>query len=57
MSFGIAFFSVKSTPAGGRRFLQTATGYLATIAGGQIIAENGALTGVRPGRLVRRGTV
>ncbi len=40
-------------PAGGRRLDQTADGYVATIVSGQPIAENGAPTDARPGRLVR----
>jgi N-acyl-D-aspartate/D-glutamate deacylase len=42
-------------PAGGRRLVQRAKGYLATIVTGEIIAENGSLTGARPGKLVRMG--
>lgn len=42
-------------PAGGRRFVQRATGYRATLVSGQVIVENGELTGNRPGRLVRLG--
>lgn len=40
-------------PAGGKRLLQAADGYVATIVGGTIISENGVLTGARPGGLVR----
>ena len=40
-------------PAGGRRLDQTADGYVATIVSGEVIAENGAPTDARPGRLVR----
>ncbi|WP_421842426.1 N-acyl-D-amino-acid deacylase family protein [Mycobacterium sp.] len=40
-------------PAGGRRLDQTAQGYVATVVSGQVIAENGAPTSARPGRLVR----
>jgi N-acyl-D-aspartate/D-glutamate deacylase len=42
-------------PAGGKRFLQEARGYRATLVNGEVVAENGALTGARPGRLVRGG--
>ncbi len=42
-------------PAGGKRLLQRAHGYVATLVGGQIIAQNGELTDARPGRLVRFG--
>lgn len=44
---------VRDLPAGGKRFLQDARGYRATLVSGQVIAENGSLTSVRPGRLVR----
>ncbi|MBW2392737.1 MAG: amidohydrolase family protein [Deltaproteobacteria bacterium] len=40
-------------PAGGRRILQPATGYLATFVNGVKTRENDADTGARPGRLVR----
>jgi len=40
-------------PAGGRRFVQGADGYLATIVAGQIVWRNGEPTGNLPGRLVR----
>jgi N-acyl-D-aspartate/D-glutamate deacylase len=44
---------VRDLPAGGRRFVQRARGYLATMVAGEPIVEYGALTGARPGRLVR----
>ena len=40
-------------PAGGRRLMQRADGYIATLVGGTVIAQDGALTGEHPGRLVR----
>lgn len=40
-------------PAEGRRLVQDASGYIATIVSGQIIVENGKPTGVLPGKLVR----
>ncbi|MCA9576425.1 MAG: amidohydrolase family protein [Myxococcales bacterium] len=40
-------------PAGGRRLMQGARGYLATFVRGQMIARDGKLTGARPGRLAR----
>jgi N-acyl-D-aspartate/D-glutamate deacylase len=43
----------RDLPAGGRRLVQRADGYLATLSGGTFIAENGELTGARPGQLVR----
>lgn len=44
---------VHDLPAGGKRFMQEAKGYRATLVSGEVVAENGALTGARPGRLVR----
>lgn len=44
---------VADLPAGGKRLLQDATGYVATLVRGEVIAENGQLTGKYPGRLVR----
>ncbi len=44
---------VADLPAGGKRLLQRAEGYIATIVSGVVIARNGELTGARPGRLVR----
>jgi N-acyl-D-aspartate/D-glutamate deacylase len=44
---------VRDLPAGGRRFLQRATGYRATLVHGQVICEDGRLTGARPGRVAR----
>ena len=40
-------------PAGGRRLLQGATGYVATIQSGQVTYRDGVATGALPGRLVR----
>jgi N-acyl-D-aspartate/D-glutamate deacylase len=42
-------------PAGGKRFVQRATGYRATVVAGQVTFENGEATGALPGRLVRGG--
>jgi N-acyl-D-aspartate/D-glutamate deacylase len=44
---------VADLPAGGTRLMQAADGYVATIKRGEVIAEQGALTGARPGRLQR----
>ena len=44
---------VEDLPAGGRRILQSATGYVATIVNGVITRRNDSDTGARPGRLVR----
>ncbi len=40
-------------PAGGRRLVQKARGYVATIVAGQITYRDGEPTGALPGRLVR----
>lgn len=40
-------------PAGGRRLLQRARGYVATIVAGEFVAEHDEPTGRLPGRLVR----
>jgi N-acyl-D-aspartate/D-glutamate deacylase len=40
-------------PAGGKRLVQTAEGYVATVAKGDVTYENGEATGPLPGRLVR----
>jgi N-acyl-D-aspartate/D-glutamate deacylase len=44
---------VRDLPAGGRRFVQGARGYRATLVAGVPVTEDGRLTGARPGRLVR----
>jgi N-acyl-D-aspartate/D-glutamate deacylase len=46
---------VRDLPAGGRRFLQKAEGYLGTWVGGACVQRAGAVTSARPGRLVRAG--
>ncbi len=40
-------------PAGGRRLVQTADGYIATVVAGAVTYERGEPTGALPGRLVR----
>lgn len=40
-------------PAGGRRLVQDAQGYVATIVNGKVISREGKRTGALPGRLVR----
>ena len=40
-------------PAGGRRLIQRADGYVATFVAGEQTFANGEPTGARPGRLVR----
>jgi N-acyl-D-amino-acid deacylase len=44
---------VYDLPAGGRRLVQQASGYAATIVSGVITRRDGVDTGARPGRLVR----
>ena len=46
---------INDLPAGGRRLVQFATGYEATLVAGDIVMERGKATGVLPGRLVRAG--
>ena len=40
-------------PAQGRRLVQRARGYRATIVSGAVVAEGGEATGALPGRLIR----
>ena len=42
-------------PAGGKRLVQSADGYVATLVAGEITYENGEACGPLPGRLVRGG--
>jgi N-acyl-D-aspartate/D-glutamate deacylase len=44
---------VYDLPAGGRRLIQRADGYEATIVSGVVVSRNGEATGALPGRLVR----
>jgi N-acyl-D-amino-acid deacylase len=46
---------VNDLPAGGKRLVQRAKGYEATLVAGTPVFEHGEPTGARPGRLVRRG--
>jgi N-acyl-D-aspartate/D-glutamate deacylase len=46
-------YVVDDLPAGGRRLLQGATGYVATIKSGTVTFANGTDTGARPGVLLR----
>src|SRR5690606_5990250 len=43
----------RDLPAGGRRLLQEARGYKATIVSGTVTRRDGVDTGARPGRLLR----
>jgi N-acyl-D-aspartate/D-glutamate deacylase len=40
-------------PAGGKRLLQKASGYVATVKNGKVTFRNGSMTGALPGTLVR----
>ncbi|HEY8544718.1 MAG TPA: amidohydrolase family protein [Acidimicrobiales bacterium] len=44
---------VYDLPAGGRRLVQRATGYVATVKRGVVVREHDEATGERPGRLLR----
>jgi N-acyl-D-aspartate/D-glutamate deacylase len=44
---------VHDLPAGGRRLVQAARGYVATLVAGEVVRERGCDTGARPGRLAR----
>jgi N-acyl-D-aspartate/D-glutamate deacylase len=44
---------VYDLPAGGRRLIQRATGYVATVKRGVVVRQNDEATGEHPGRLVR----
>ncbi len=46
---------LRDLPAGGKRLLQTADGYLRTWVAGQCVQLGGTVTAARPGRLVRMG--
>ena len=46
---------VHDLPAGGKRLVQRAEGYAATLVAGTPVFEYGEHTGAKPGRLVRRG--
>ena len=44
---------VHDLPAGGRRLVQRAEGYRATVCAGEVTFEEGEATGALPGRLAR----
>jgi N-acyl-D-amino-acid deacylase len=44
---------LRDLPAGGKRLDQLASGYRATICGGQVIARNDVPTGATPGKVIR----
>jgi N-acyl-D-aspartate/D-glutamate deacylase len=46
---------VDDLPAGGKRLLQSASGYLGTWVAGEAVIRHGEITRARPGRLVRLG--
>jgi N-acyl-D-amino-acid deacylase len=43
----------RDLPGGGRRLVQRAEGYAATIVSGAVVYRDGVATGALPGRLVR----
>ncbi len=47
---------LRDLPAGGKRFVQTARGYLGTWVAGQAVQRNGVPADARPGRLIRAGS-
>ena len=47
---------VYDLPGDGKRLIQKANGYIATIKRGQVTFENGIATGALPGKLLRGGT-
>jgi N-acyl-D-aspartate/D-glutamate deacylase len=46
---------VNDLPAGAQRLRQTASGFAATVVGGEVVLRGGEHTGALPGRLLRRG--
>jgi N-acyl-D-aspartate/D-glutamate deacylase len=44
---------VHDLPAGGRRLMQTAKGYVATVVSGAVVIDHDEATGELPGRLLR----
>ena len=44
---------VRDLPGGGRRLLQGANGYIATLVAGEVVIADGVVTDARPGRLLR----
>ena len=44
---------VYDLPAGAKRIIQRADGFVTTIVAGEVVAEDGIDTGARPGRVVR----
>jgi N-acyl-D-aspartate/D-glutamate deacylase len=44
---------VRDLPLGGRRLLQTARGYVATLVSGEVVIADGVITDARPGHWTR----
>jgi N-acyl-D-aspartate/D-glutamate deacylase len=44
---------IHDLPAGGRRLMQHAEGYLATVKAGEVVLDDDRLTGARPGRTLK----
>jgi len=47
---------VRDLPAGGKRFVQTALGYVGSWVAGECVQQESLITAARPGRLVRAGS-
>ncbi len=47
---------VDDFPMGGRRLVQRADGYVATVVSGAVTYRHGVPTGARPGRMVRQAS-
>jgi N-acyl-D-aspartate/D-glutamate deacylase len=46
---------LRDLPAGGKRFLQTAVGYVGSWVAGECVQRESVVTDARPGRLIRAG--
>ncbi len=46
---------LRDLPAGGKRFVQTAVGYVGSWVAGQRVQSESVVSAARPGRLVRAG--
>ena len=44
---------VQDLPAGGKRYIQRATGYRTTVVAGEVTFRDGESTGALPGKLIR----
>ena len=53
MPLAVKRLKVRDLPAGGKRLLQAAGGYVQSWVAGQCVQADGRVTDARPGRLVR----